>query len=85
MAETKTKAASYTMNWLITTKVTNNLTVFDSKLSTWGAELMCDAPPIPLGDDELVVQVRGPRDLPQKVAADDSILLISPNSTLELY
>ena len=44
-----------------------------------------DAPPIPLGDDEQVVSVSGPPDLPARLENDERVVKVSPNSGLTLY
>jgi len=71
------------MEWLITTKVTN-LEELEAKLAEWGCE-RTGLPPIPLGDDELVIEVSGPADLSKKVRDEDPIIKVSPSSPMTLY
>jgi hypothetical protein len=72
------------MEWLVTTKARKGLSELESKLAQWGCELT-GTPPIPLGDDEQVIEVSGPRDLPEKARQDPDIIKVSPNSPITLY
>lgn len=72
------------MEWLITAKADTNLEELESKLARWGGE-RTGLPPIALGEDEQVIEVSGPADLPSKAQADDSIIKVSPNSPMTLY
>ena len=73
------------MNWLITTKTDVDLEQLLAKLAVFGCEMMDDAAPIPLGENEQVFEITGPDDLTEKITGDDSILDIYPNSELTLF
>lgn len=73
------------MKWLVTTKTSLNVAQLAEKLAVWGCELDENNPPIPLDGDEQVFQISGPRDLPQKVQGDATVLKVSPSSELTLY
>ncbi len=61
-----------------------SLEELERKLVEWGCEQTV-SPPIPLGDDEQVIEVSGPPDLPSRVRSEDSIIKVSPNSPMTLY
>jgi hypothetical protein len=71
------------MDWLITFKRTRTSEDIGDVLARFGVSVP-DAP-IPLGEDEWVVAVAGPRDLPTRLQSEPSILKVSPNSTQTLY
>ena len=73
------------MNWLITTRHGTDLDELRSRLAKLGAEVNTTESPIPMGADEQVIEVTGPRDLPQKLASDRAVLKVYPNSEMELY
>ena len=73
------------MDWLITTKADIDIERLLAKLSGYGCKIPDDLAPTPLGSDEQVIEVVGPKDLPQKVAGDETILGVFPNSDLTLY
>jgi len=72
------------MKWLITTKANANLEELEGKLTEWGCE-PTGLPPIPLDDDEQVIEVSGPANLPRKVPDEDPIIKVSPSSPMTLY
>ncbi len=72
------------MEWLITTKANANLEELEAKLAEWGSR-RTGLPPIPLGDDEQVIEVSGPADLPRKAQDEDLIVKVSPSSPMTLY
>jgi hypothetical protein len=72
------------MEWLITTKANANLKELEARLAEWGCE-RTGLRPIPLDDDEQVIEVSGPADLPRKVQGEDPIIKISPSSPMTLY
>ena len=72
------------MEWLITTKANANLEELEAKFAKWGCE-RTGLPPIPLGDDEQVIEVSGPANLPKKVHDQGSVVKVSPSSPMELY
>jgi hypothetical protein len=71
------------MEWLITTKANANLEDLEAKCAEWGCERTA-LPPIPLGEDEQVIEVTGPADLPRKVQGGDPIIKVSPSSPMTL-
>lgn len=72
------------MEWLVTAKSDTRLEELEARLARWGGKL-AGRPPVPLGDDEQVIEVTGPADLPSKAQADDCIIKVSPNSPMTLY
>ncbi|MDJ0719351.1 MAG: hypothetical protein QNJ54_34875 [Prochloraceae cyanobacterium] len=73
------------MKWLITTKVEIDLQQLKQKLIEYNCTLDNDLDPIPLGNKEQVFEVAGPKDLPEIVAFDETILSVSPNAEIELW
>ena len=73
------------VNWLITIKVDVDLEQILRKLILYGCEIAGDLTPMPLGESEQVLEIIGPKDLPEKIAGDDSVLEIYPNSELTLF
>jgi len=73
------------VDWLITTKANIDIEQLAAKLTAYGCKIADDLAPTPLGTDEQAIEVSGPNDLPEKLAGDDSILGIFPNSELTLY
>ncbi|MDJ0712842.1 MAG: hypothetical protein QNJ54_01310 [Prochloraceae cyanobacterium] len=73
------------MRWLITTKANVDLKQLTAKLSTFGCELVNDLPPIPMGDDEQVVEVEASQDLSEMLKTDEEILQLHPSSEMTLY
>ncbi|MBD3886752.1 hypothetical protein IFO70_34435 [Phormidium tenue FACHB-886] len=71
------------MQWLITLKKEVSPNQLDSLLAQCGSE-RSGTPPIPLNDEQ-VIEVSGPQDLPQKLASDERVLKVSPNSSFTLY
>lgn len=69
--------------WLITTKTCVDPAQLNSKLSALGCQQT--SPPIPLDDNEQVIEVEGPNDLPAKAESEVEILKINPSSDMELY
>lgn len=70
--------------WLVTTKVTENLDSLDRLLAKCGAQRSANAP-IPLDDDEQSVEVSGPTDLPARIRKSALDVRVYPNSKLTLY
>jgi hypothetical protein len=73
------------MRWLVTTGSGMSIEALRQFLSPLGAEPAADAEPVPLGDDEQVVAVEGPRDLPARAAATPEIHAVHPDSEMQLY
>jgi hypothetical protein len=72
------------MEWLVSFKRTLSPAEVQSILDRSGS-MAGNSPPVPLGEDEQVVSVSGPPDLPRRLGGDDRVLKISPNSTMTLY
>jgi hypothetical protein len=72
------------MQWLITTKANTNLEELESRLAEWGCE-RTGSPPIPLGEEEQVIEVSGPANLPEKVRREGLNLKVNPSSSMTLY
>ena len=72
------------MEWLLTVKSDVSLDQIDALLAGTGYT-RTDTPPIPLGDDEQVIEVSGPRGLSDIVESEDWVLRVSPNSTMTYY
>lgn len=73
------------MRWLITTSVDANLKEMEKRLADLGFQCELENPPVPLGEDEQVIGVVGPADANQKLAGDEAIIGIYPDSEYELY
>lgn len=69
--------------WLVTLKKEVGLNQLDKVLKKHNCE-RSDSMPIPLGDDEQVVAVSGPPDLPQKLQENPGIINVYPNSDFTL-
>jgi hypothetical protein len=72
------------MQWLITTKADTNLEELESRLAELGCE-RTGSPPIPLGEEEQVIEVSGPANLLKKVRSEGLNLKVSPSSPMTLY
>lgn len=72
------------MQWLITTRANANLEELESRFAEWGCE-RTGSPPIPLSEEEQVIEVSGPTNLPEKVRSEGLNLKVSPSSPMTLY
>ena len=72
------------MDWLITFKKSISADELERILAQSGCTAE-ESPPIPLGEDEQVISVTGPPDLPRRLQPEEGILKVSPNSPLTLY
>ncbi len=72
------------MEWLITVKADTPLEELEARLAEWGSK-RTGSPPIPLGEDEQVIEVSGPANLPRKAQDEDLIVKVSPSSPMTLY
>jgi hypothetical protein len=72
------------MYWLITFDKELDAKQLDELLLKWEAE-RTDMPSIPLDDDEIVIEVSGPKDLPRKIASEKGVLKVSPSSSYTFY
>lgn len=73
------------MKWLITTKSNADLSRIVKELAAWGCVSQNWGMPIPLGDEEQVIEVEGPPNLPEIAVQDNAIIKVSPSSELTLY
>ncbi len=73
------------MRWLITIQKPADPDELEKALHACNAELDGDNPPVPLGNSELVVQVTGPADLPDKLKSVPCVVEVYPNSEMQLY
>lgn len=73
------------MRWLITVLKSADLSKIEKTIRECGGELNNEKPPVPLGDSELVIQVKGPVSLPDQISGDADIIGIFPDSDMELY
>jgi hypothetical protein len=73
------------VRWLITLPKNANLEEITQRLASLGTRLVEEESPIPLGEDEQVVSVVGPADLGERLADDEAVLAIYPDSEYELY
>lgn len=72
------------MDWLVTIKRGAPAAEIERELLRSGCAAI-EAPPIPSGDDEQVVAVTGPKDLPARLQGAPGIVGVHPNSALTLY
>jgi hypothetical protein len=72
------------MEWLVTTTAGADLDDLEAKLRSLGVE-RTEIPPVPLGSDEIVIEVSGPRDLPSRARQAGLDLIIHPSSRMTLY
>jgi len=73
------------MRWLITTSADTNLEELEQRLGTLGIRFDRETPPVPLGEDEQVVGVVAPADVNHRLADDEAVLGVYPDSEYELY
>lgn len=73
------------MKWLLTVSRDVDDSTASGRLAKHGATVEFDA--IPLDDDDKVLEVDGPDDLPDRLAADDEawVKRVSNNSEQDLY
>lgn len=71
------------MKWLLTVPADTDLGHLAARLSTVGGTLL-DVAPVPLGDDEVVVQAAGPDDLRTRVAGLGLPVEVYPSSEFDL-
>ena len=72
------------MHWLVTIKGELDPRTMRTVLARCGGERLYDLDPIPLDGDQ-VVEVEGPRDLPDRAAAVPEIRAVHLSSELTLY
>ncbi|MEU9862532.1 hypothetical protein AB0D99_16835 [Streptomyces sp. NPDC047971] len=71
------------MKWLLTVPAGTDLGDLATKLSGVGCTLL-DSTPVPIGDDEMVVEAEGPEDLPTRVAGLGLPVKVNPSSPFDL-
>lgn len=71
------------MNWLLTVPTGADLGDLATRLSTVGGTLL-DSDPVPIGDDEMVVEAEGPPDLPTRAATLGLPIKVNPSSEFHL-
>lgn len=72
------------MHWLVTVKADLEPEKLKDVLSRLGVEETEDLDPVPL-DGDAVVEVDGPRDLPDQAAGVPEVVAVHPSSDLTLY
>lgn len=72
------------MYWLVTIKGELDPRSLRTVLARCGGEMLDKLDPIPLDGDQ-VVEIEGPRDLPDRAAAVPEIRAVHPSSELTLY
>lgn len=72
------------MQWLVTIKGELDPRTLRTVLERAGGEKLDQLDPIPLDGDQ-VVEVEGPRDLPDRAAAVPEIRTVHPSSEVILY
>jgi hypothetical protein len=73
------------MRWLITVRKSTDLARLTRVIRACGGEPLQDAPPVPLGDAEIVLQASGSAELPEALKADADVIDVYPDSEMELY
>lgn len=73
------------MRWLITINLDADLDELGGRLAALGIQVDSASPPIPLGENEQVIGADGPANADQKLAGDQAIIGVYPDSEYELY
>jgi hypothetical protein len=73
------------MEWLVTFKKNVAPEEIQRLLTRSGCDTGAGISPLPLDDVEQVVNASGPADLPQRLASEEGVVNVYPNSSLELY
>lgn len=73
------------MEWLVTFRNDVSNDVATNVLTTLVCEIAPNASFVPLGENERVISVEGPRDLPEKAKAHSEIVKVYPSSTMRPY
>lgn len=73
------------MKWLVTARQDIDQERVRSLITSAGGACDDCEPPVPLGDDELAFNVKGPSDLPKKLQGNDAICGVYPSSDPEPY
>ncbi|MDJ0625849.1 MAG: hypothetical protein QNJ31_05730 [Candidatus Caenarcaniphilales bacterium] len=73
------------MKWLIKTKSDVNIKDLVEKLNLIGCNCNDEGSVIPLDQKEQMLEVSGPRDLPDLLADEKGIIQICPSSEINYY
>jgi hypothetical protein len=73
------------MKWLITIKEHTSKSRLRELLRPSGSTLVEDVPMVPMEDGDVVVEVEGPADLPQRIKAAPEVKAVHPSSEMVLY
>lgn len=71
------------MEWLVNVKVDADLDKLKVLLAKHGA--VGQGQPVPLGEDELALEVNGPEDLPKRLRRSRAVVGVFPNSRPEVF
>ena len=71
------------MNWYVIMKLDADLPTLREKIESAGGQWDPPLRPVDLGADEQLVEVIGPKDLPQRIGPDPKIVVICPVVELE--
>ena len=73
------------MKWLLTLKAHPGKARLDEMLSSAGSKLDENEAMIPMAEGDVVVEVEGPADFPDRVKGAPEVLAVHPSSDLTLY
>ncbi|RMH22950.1 MAG: hypothetical protein D6696_02140 [Acidobacteria bacterium] len=73
------------MRWLLTLRRDVDRQDLDARLADWGCRPSDDAEPIPLGEDEQVLAVEGPDDLPDRTRDEELVREVFPDSEMSYF
>ena len=73
------------MRWLITVKQGSSIDSLARKVASCGGCCDLDVEPVPLGEQEQVLEADGPDDLPQRLADDPMVVHVHPSSEMGLH
>ena len=72
------------MKWIVVTSKTIDLDEFKETIASFQASIDENCDPIPLGEDEISINVEGPAHLSNDLSAFDNVK-IYPNSEIALF
>jgi hypothetical protein len=70
--------------WLITVSRDEDLDRLREEVAAHGGAVD-DTPPIPMDEDDQVLEAEGPDDLPQKLERHPAVRKVSPDSDIEFH
>lgn len=73
------------MHWLVTMRAGLNEPALQRILEKLGCTITEESVPIPLGDQEQVIEVEGPRDLRERATVIPEVTKISPSSEMQYH